>query len=137
MANAPVTLERPRPYVILAPVQIDGRTLFAQFDTGASLSLVSRKGAARLGVAPEMTAPAPDARGVGRQALALRSRVFAQARLGPAEYHHVTLAFGAPAGGFAFDMLLGMDLLHGQRMFISYATNRLLIATHEGSAALP
>jgi predicted aspartyl protease len=137
VANTPVTLERPRPYVILAPVQIDGRTLLAQLDTGASLSLVSRKGAARLGIAPEMTAPAPGARGVGRQALALRSRVFAMARLGPAEYRDVSLMFGAPAGGFAFDMLLGMDLLRGQRMFISYATNRLLIATHEGSATLP
>jgi predicted aspartyl protease len=136
-ANTSVPLTRPRPYTILAPVEIDGRTLMAQLDTGASVSLVSRKGAARLGIAPEMTAPAPGARGVGPQALPLRSRVFAAARLGPVEYRDVTLMFGAPAGGFAFDMLLGMDLLRGQRIFISYATNRLLIATRQGSAALP
>lgn len=136
-ANVPVPLQRPRPYVLLAPVAIDGRTLLAQLDTGASVSLVSRKGAARLGITPEMQRAGPSARGIGRQALPLHSRIFETARLGPAEYRHVTLAFGAPAGGFAFDMLLGMDLLRGRRVFISYATNRLLIATHDGSAALP
>ncbi len=128
-ANAPVALARPRPYVILAPVAIGNRTLMAQLDTGASFSLVSRKGAASLGIAPEMQDPGPSARGIGRQPLPLRSRTFETIRLGPAEYHDVTLAFGAPVGGFAFDMLLGMDLLHGRRVLISYATNRLLVAT--------
>jgi predicted aspartyl protease len=128
-ANVPVPLQRPRPYVLLAPVAIDGRTLLAQLDTGASVSLVSRKGAARLGIAPEMQAPGPSARGIGRQSLPLRSRVFAAVRLGPLEYRDLTLAIGAPAGGYAFDMLLGMDLLRGRHLFISYATNRLLIAT--------
>lgn len=128
-ANVPVPLQRPRPYVLLAPVAIDGRTLLAQLDTGASVSLVSRKGAARLGITPETQAPASSARGIGRQSLPLRSRVFATVCLGPVEYRNLTLAIGAPAGGFAFDMLLGMDLLRGRHAFISYATNRLLVAT--------
>jgi predicted aspartyl protease len=128
-ANTPIPLERPRPYVILAPVEIDGRTLLAQLDTGASISLISRKGAARLGITPEMQGPGPSARGIGRQLLPLRTFTVASVRLGPAEYRDVTLAFGAPAGGFVFDMLLGLDLLRSRRVFISYATNRLLIAT--------
>lgn len=128
-ANVSIALRRPRPYVLLAPVAIDGRTLLAQIDTGASVSLVSRKGAARLGIAPEMQGPPQSARGIGPQALPLRSRVFETVQLGPATYRDMMLVFGAPAGGFAFDMLLGMDLLRGQHVFISYATDRLLVAT--------
>ena len=55
-ASSPVSLERPRPYVILAPVQIGGRTLRAQIDTGSTFSFVSWKGAAQLGITPAMLA---------------------------------------------------------------------------------
>ena len=126
-ANTPVALQRPSPYVVLAPVVIGDRTLQAQLDTGASFSLVSARGEARLGFTPG--APNASARGVGRQAMPLRMRVVPTARLGPAVYRDVLLAFGSPAGGFPFDMLLGTDLLRRQRIFISYATSRLLVAT--------
>jgi len=69
-------------------------------------------------------------RGIGRQAVGMRSRSFELVRLGPAEFRAVRLVFGSPAGGFPFEMLLGMDLLRSQRLLISYATDRLLIATH-------
>ena len=129
-AHSLLSLERPRPFVILAPVQIGGQTLHAQLDTGASVSFVSWKGAARLGITPAMLAEDPDliARGIGRQAVAMRSRSFDLVRLGPAEYRHIRLLFGSPSGGFPFEMLLGMDLLRSHRIFISYATGRLLIA---------
>ncbi|MBV8093488.1 MAG: aspartyl protease family protein [Acetobacteraceae bacterium] len=131
-ANSPVLLEHPKPYVILAPVQILGRTLHAQLDTGASFSFVSWKGAAQLSITPTMLAQTPElsARGIGRQGVAMRSRSFELLRLGPVEYHDVRMLFGSPAGGFPFEMLLGMDLLRSQHIFISYATNRLLIATN-------
>ncbi len=139
-ANSPVSLERPRSYVILAPVQIGGQTLHAQLDTGSTVSFVSWKGAARLGITPAMLAQNPElsVRGIGRQTLPMRSRAFELVRLGPAEYHDVRLIFGSPAGGgFPFDMLLGMDLLRSERLFISYATARLLIATGAKDAEAP
>jgi predicted aspartyl protease len=118
--------------VILAPVQIGGRTLRAQIDTGSTFSFVSWKGAAQLGITPAMLALNPElsVRGIGRQAVGMRSRSFELVRLGPAEFRAVRLVFGSPAGGFPFEMLLGMDLLRSQRLLISYATDRLLIATH-------
>jgi predicted aspartyl protease len=131
-ASSPVSLERPRPYVILAPVQIGNRTLHAQIDTGSTFSFISWKGAAQLGITPAMLAIDPElsVRGIGRQTVEMRSRSFELVRLGPAEYRDVRLVFGLPAGGFPFDMLLGMDLLRSRRLLISYATGRLLIATH-------
>ncbi len=130
VANVAVPLDRPTPTVLLAPVRIGNATLQAQLDTGASFSLVSIKGAARLGITSDLLArDAPaSARGIGRITLTLRSHIVPNLRLGPAEFRDVRLGFGAPAGGFPFDMLLGADLLGRQRVFISYTTNRLLVA---------
>lgn len=130
VASVAVPLGRPTPTALLAPVRIGSSTLLAQLDTGASLSLVSVRGAARLGLTSDLLArDAPgSARGIGRVPLALRGHIVPSLRLGTAEFRDVPLAFGAPAGGFPFDMLLGADLLGRQRVFISYATNRLLVA---------
>ena len=123
--------------MILAPVQIDGRTLQVRLDTGASFSFVSWKGAARLGITPALLGEDPQlsTRGLGRQVVAMRGRSFELLRLGPADYRDIRLIFGSPAGGFPFDMLLGMDLLRSRRIFISYATNRLLIAPSNSGQA--
>ncbi len=130
-AHGVVPLARPRRFTVLAPVRLDGRVLQAQLDTGASLSVVSKRGMARLGIGSDQAAP--DAigtgRGVGRGALALRLHRFTMVGIGPVETHDVTLALAAPVNGYPFDMLLGTDLLSRQRLFISYATNRLLIAS--------
>ncbi len=128
--NVAVPLGRPTPTALLAPVRTGGSTLQAQLDTGASLSLIGIKGAARLGITPDLLArDAPgSARGIGRLTLALRNHIVPSLRLGSVEFRDVPLAFRTPAGGLPFDMLLGADLLGQQRVFISYATDRLLIA---------
>ncbi len=126
--HAVVPLLRPRPFTYLAPVRIDGTTLQAQLDTGANVSLISARGAARLGVDLSQ-GTAGSARGVGRQRLPLVRRTFAAVSLGPIVMRDVPLALGAPPSGYPFDMLLGMDLLQRQHLFVSYATDRLLIAT--------
>jgi len=127
---AVVLLGRPTPTALLAPVRTGDSTLQAQLDTGASLSLIGIKGAARLGITPDLLArDAPgSARGIGRLTLALRNHIVPSLRLGSVEFRDVPLAFRTPAGGLPFDMLLGADLLGQQRVFISYATDRLLIA---------
>jgi predicted aspartyl protease len=123
-------LQRPAPYVVLAPLEVDGKTLLAQIDTGAALSLISGKGAARLGITPAMLAhdSGRDIRGIGRQAPLVHNRIVETMQLGPSVFHNVQISFGSLPGLLPFDMLLGMDLLHGQHILLSYATSRLLIA---------
>ena len=117
---------RPRPYVLLVPVQVDGVTLAAQLDTGASTSLITRRGAARMGLASQN--PAGAAHGIGRQPIGLAWHRVGELRFGPISLRGLTVAVGAPAGGYPFDMLLGLDALRSARLWISYATNQVLVA---------
>ncbi len=126
-----VPATRPKAGVLLVPVQIDGRILQAELDTGAVASLVTARGAARLGLAanPSDARAGPALRGVGRQEMAVQIREFAEIRFGPLVLRDAHLAVGAPAGGYPFDMILGLDILRDARLWISYASNRVLVAT--------
>jgi predicted aspartyl protease len=126
VSHTALAAERPRRGVLLVPVDVDGVRLMAQLDTGAGFSLVSRRGAARLGWSE--TPPDRFAVGVGPQRLGIARRRVATLAFGTLVLRDLDLATGAPAGGFPFDMLLGVDVLRQRRFWVSYATNRVLVA---------
>lgn len=121
---------RPRPTVLLVPVQIDGTTLMAQLDTGASVSLITQRGAMRLATQVGALAgtDAGSARGIGRQAINLRRYHVAELRFGPIVARDINVAVGTPAGGYPFDMILGLDVLQRARLRLSYANGQVLVA---------
>ena len=64
---------------LVIPVQVDGRPLRAMLDTGASRTLITAPGMARLGLTPEQLAgdQAGIARGIGRNRVAVQAHRFA------------------------------------------------------------
>ncbi len=121
---------RPRPTVLLVPVRVDGLVLAAQLDTGASVSLLTPRGMARLGL--RAGTPGRSVQGLGpRRIMTERHRV-ATLEFGPLMLRDVEVVSGAPPGGSPFDMILGLDVLRRTRVWISYATDRVLVGVPEG-----
>ncbi len=100
---------------------LDGTEIAAVIDTGASSSIVMAGAAARmgLGAAQLMGDPGGTARGVGANAPNYRRHRFRRLQVGP-------LGFDAPelnvsdARVSGIDMLIGLDLLRQNRMWLSH-----------------
>ncbi len=121
-ATASVPMLQASPGAIVVPVQVAGVTFRALLDTGAEISLIGTRAAARL---PAQSGPhGPDmsgqAQGIGRETLAMRAHDYGAPVLGG-----LTLASGplwvANLPTPAFDMVLGMDRLSGLRLWLAYA----------------
>ena len=115
-----VQLQPLRRVLLLAPVRLDGHSLVALVDTGASASLVNARGLYRLGLAParlqqDPAAPLMALGGVS----AARLHRFAELCIGP-------LCLAAPivltetVPEAAYDLVLGLDVLGRQRLLLSY-----------------
>ncbi len=112
---------------LLVPVTIDGHRLAANLDTGAGTSFVNARGMHALGLdAAALSAdPGGRATAVGGT-LELRRHVFSALQLGALRVERPALTVATvPQSGY--DMLLGMDLLRGRRVWISYATAQVFI----------
>lgn len=122
---------RPMGSAMVLPVWIDGVPLQALLDTGASSSMLTKRGMIRLGLTPARLAhdAAAHASGVGpRTTTAYRQR-FATLRIG-AELIRDPLLWAAPVRVIPFvDMLLGADWLAAHRVWISFATSQVFVAT--------
>jgi predicted aspartyl protease len=107
--------------LLLAPVQLDGHSLLALVDTGASVSLINARGLYRLGLTPqqlEQDQPL-STMSLGGKFLGRMHR-FTQLRLGPLTIIKPwMLADKVPE--LAFDLTLGLDVLGSQRLLLSYA----------------
>jgi predicted aspartyl protease len=114
---------------LLLPVFVDGRQLDAELDTGSSASLIDARGLHRLGVTEAALAHDPSTRaiGIGGAFVDQRHR-FSELRVGSIKIAapEVRVARLPRAG---VDMLLGMDVLKSRRIWISYATAQLFMAT--------
>lgn len=120
-----VPLQLLRPNLLLVPVTLDGLHLTALLDTGSTSSLVNARGLYKLGLSPARIAQDPVSPGLalgGRfeahrhpfDTLRVGSMVLANPRV---------FAINVPEP--AFDLLLGLDVLGRQRMFLSYANLKL------------
>ena len=126
----PVTL--PVEYALVVPVTLDATPLRAMLDTGASASLVGATGIFRLGLQPASLAsdPVDAVGGLGPHAVEMHRHLFRSIRVG----EHTT---DAPAIWVApvhltnpiVDMLLGADWFAERRVWISFATKQLFVAT--------
>jgi len=106
--------------LLLAPVRLDGHALLALVDTGASASLINARGLYRLGITPSaLTQDRQTAlHAIGGVSLARLHR-FSELRIGTlAVPSPVMLEDDVPEA--AFDLLLGLDILGRQNMFLSY-----------------
>ena len=130
--------QQPIGSAMVLPVQIDGVRLQALLDTGASASLLTKRGMIRLGLTPARMAKdaAAHARGIGPQAAITHRHRFATMRIG-AELMRDPQLWAAPVRVVPFvDMLLGADWLGTHRVWISFATSQVFVAAGPISAAV-
>ena len=118
--NSAVKLQLLRGDLLLAPVQLDGRTLTGLVDTGASVSLINARGLYRLGLVPALQVhdPAVPMQAVGGESI-VRRRQFSELRIGALKVVEPTvLTETVPEA--AYDLVLGLDVLARQPMRLSY-----------------
>ncbi len=115
---------------LVIPVQVDGRMLRALPDTGASTSLIGASGMMRLGLMTQPIAPAPgvSVNGVGAFARVAHPYRFATLRVGDVAVQHPEVLAALLHFHPTVDMLLGLDVLRGQRVWLSYATLQVFVA---------
>lgn len=132
----------PAPYVALPTqnpaeaaltilVDIDGVPLRALLDTGASTSLLAAPGLARLGLTETALAqdPARALGGLGPRAVMAHLHAFSRLRIGPETTDHPRLWAAPIRPSPVADMLLGADWLASRRVWISFATRQVFVAT--------
>lgn len=116
---------------LLLPAALDGHGAVAIFDTGAQVSGVSFRLAARAGETDE---PASEVRirGAGGGVARLKARRFASFRVGPLLFRNPVLPV-LPLPQYA-DALVGEDMLRGCRVWFSFAARQLFLDTPEVTA---
>jgi predicted aspartyl protease len=107
------------------PVVVNGVRLVALLDTGSRATALTPAAAARVR-APRL-AEGGTARGVDGEVVAVRSARVATLAVGWDVQRDVQVAVAPLQIGHA-DMLLGVDWLRQRRVWVSYATRRVLIA---------
>lgn len=117
--------------VLTFPVELDGVTLRTEIDTGSSIALLTASGIDRMGLSADVLArdPGGAVSGVGRFAVAMQRHRFGTLQIGGER-------IAAPAVWVArvhvlpiVDLLLGGDWLRGRRVWFSYATSQIFVAT--------
>jgi len=114
------------------PVKIDGLTVMATLDTGATSSVIGMQAAAALGVYP--TSPKLDllrTRGNDR----LYSYPFQTLQIGEmtVERPRITIASDGFLPSENYDLVLGIDALAGLKLTIAYGHNRLYLRRAEAN----
>jgi hypothetical protein len=128
-AAVPVTLLDEN--ALIVPVILDATPLRAMLDTGASSSLVAAPGLFRLGLRAANFAgdPADRVSGLGPHMATMYRHSFRSLRVG-GETTGVPVIWTAPVHLTPIvDMLLGADWLADRRIWISFATRQLFVAT--------
>jgi predicted aspartyl protease len=128
-ARVAVPLHRAPSGLAFLDAVVNGRSVRALLDTGASTTLLSRRTAAGLGVDAAALAGDPQRRGqgIGQRAIDLRQHRFAEFGLPGNVQRDVAVDIGdmhLPG----VEMLLGADYLSARRTWISYSTGRLFVS---------
>lgn len=135
------SLSEAQPQIIL-PVKINGQSLRAQLDSGATASILSRAAAARLGVTPETpgVVAVGSSTGLGPKSVPLYSAPFQSFVIGNETIQDTTISFGdtgtdashAMAGsriryraGTPAGMLLGADFLKAHRVLVAHSQRKI------------
>ncbi len=125
---AAIAVMRPVRNILMLPVTVAGHPLLAQFDTGASRSIIMAPGMTKLGLRP---GGGDQIRGFGNAAPPAYSQSFSL-RVGSAPAAAATLLVAPIHGLASVDMLLGADWVGARRIWISWATNQLFLPAPGG-----
>ena len=114
------------------PVTLDGHKLTAFIDTGAQLTLLDRDAVADLGVSDAALGRDRSVlmQGVSRQIVAAREHRFERLGMADAVLLGPVVAV-MPLRLDDADLLMGADLLMRERIWLSYATQRIFVALPE------
>jgi Aspartyl protease len=127
--SVPVTLQAGNALVL--PVTLDATPLRAMLDTGATASLLAAPGLFRLGLQPANLAddPVEQASGLGPHVISMHRHVFGSLRVGSQTIASPVIWVAPIHLSPIVDMLLGADWLAGRRIWISFATRQVFVAT--------
>ena len=109
------------------PVSVNGVRLTALLDTGSRATALTPAAALRVGA--RMLPQAGTARGIDGEVVAARGARIASLGVGWDIQRDLRVAV-APLQIGGADMLLGVDWLRQRRVWVSYATRRVLVALH-------
>lgn len=124
-----VAAERSERGRFLVPVELNGRTLTALLDTGASVTVLSADIARALGVTAEMLAADPKASlaGIGPAIAPAWVHRFREIRFAGQVFADPEIVVSDRADP-AVDMIIGADYLAHRRIWLSYARKLVFIA---------
>jgi predicted aspartyl protease len=122
---------------LLFPIDIDGHTLTALFDTGANHVVISRKAALSVGLTDAALAadPSGSMTSSGRNSIVLRRHAFGAIRIGDEVFHNQAIDVADVDLGDA-DVLVGTGYQRTRRFFLSYSTNALFIQREQSLVQL-
>jgi hypothetical protein len=116
---------------LLVPVALDGVPGTAIFDTGAQVSGISRRLAARAAAGPERQVRV---RGASATIARVPARRFVTFQVGPMLFTDPVLPI-LPMPAFTADALVGEDMLRGCRTWFSFAARQMFVAANGGADA--
>jgi predicted aspartyl protease len=123
---------------LMVPVELDGVEGMGILDTGAQATTIGVRMATRLGLTPESMATDPIVQhhGAGPGTQEARLHRFNLLRVGPAEAPDPLLSV-LPVDAGVGDALVGEDFINGRRIWLSFATREVFIATGKPAESSP
>ena len=123
-----IPAQSPVPGLLLLPALVNGSRILAQIDSGSTRTFVSQSAALRAGVTQAVLDRDPQQKvsGLGAEALTAYEHEFAKLQVGSEDLHQMRVLVMRlpPRGG---GMLLGMDWLGAQPVWISWATGQVFV----------
>jgi hypothetical protein len=117
-------------------VKIDGKTIAATLDTGASISLIGMRVAALLGIYPNSPCLAPISNGGPFQIYSYPFQTLEFAGVS-VKSPHIVIASDNYIPGATGDFILGMEAMRQMHFVIAYSDKRLFILGDRPPASLP
>ena len=122
-----VPVENPAESALIVPVTLDGVSLRALLDSGASQTMIAAPGMARLGLGLDRLAGDPHQvmSGVGQHSVVMWRHRFVTIKIGEEAISGPVFPVAAVRLFPTADLLLGADWFMGRRVWISYATRQI------------
>jgi tetratricopeptide (TPR) repeat protein len=110
-----------------ATVSINGTSIHATFDTGASFTTISLRVGARLGIKPDSPGvhPAGHSGGLGRRVAQVWSVPVATIKIGDEEIHNARIMMQDFGDDDKLDMLIGADFFISHRIYVDNSSQRM------------
>jgi predicted aspartyl protease len=126
---AAIAASNPVPGRLLLPVRVNGRKMSAQIDSGSTRTVMALRSALQAGLTQAVLDrdPQQKVRGVGAAELTAYEHLFNEFQVGPGDLRKLpVLIMTLPVQGG--DVLLGIDWLGAQPVWISWSTNQVFVA---------